>query len=210
MKKNRKGYYPRKSTYYGYGYPKKSKRNKKTIIFVVVTLILLLFGSGIYFVLMQPDKLISITNKWNDPDISAVTGEEKQKSDWQSKINEISNTASSSSDKYVLLLDYMMNYKSSDREINKFTNAILEDYQNGPFLNAIDNEEKILTNIFKSYIVSEYTRAETNYELKTFAYNYQQALSYVYRGLEAVNSEFVKGKEQIMNNILPKLVKGEN
>ena len=206
MKKNRKGHYSTNSAY-GYSNPNKTKRKNKTV-FIIAGLTLLLIGSGTLFgvQVMETKNLTSIINKWNEPNISSVTGEEKQKSDWESKIKEVSNSASVSSDKYVLLLDYMMNYKASDRDIKKFTSDILNDYQNGPFLKAVDNDEQMLTNMFKSYIVSEYTSADTNYELKAFAYNYQQALSYVYRELEAVNSEFVNGKVKVMDKELPKLI----
>lgn len=122
---------------------------------------------------------------------------------WQTKIKEIANNSDSAADKYYAIEKFMMEYreKVTDDEVEQFKNDIINDYKSGTYLSEPNNHERMLTNIFKSYIVER----KSEDAVKDFAFDYQQNLKYVYRGVDTVDSEAVKSNEHQMNKALEQM-----
>lgn len=123
--------------------------------------------------------------------------------EWQTKIKEIANNSDSAADKYYAIEKFMMEYreKVTDDEVEQFKNDIINDYKSGTYLSEPNNHERMLTNIFKSYIIER----KTDGNIKDFAFDYQQNLKYVYRGVDTVDSEAVKSNEHQMNKALEQI-----
>ena len=123
---------------------------------------------------------------------------------WQDEIKTLASNADVAVDKYAALEKYMMDYRSkiTDSEIQQFTNDIINDYESGSYLNDISNHEVMLTNIFKSYLVSEKSSDTVAVD---FAFDYFQNMKYTYRGVDAVDSDAVKANESQMNRALEQI-----
>lgn len=123
--------------------------------------------------------------------------------EWQTKIKEIANNSDTAADKYYAVEKFMMEYreKVTDDEVEQFKNDIINDYKSGTYLSEPNNHERMLTNIFKSYIIER----KTDGNIKDFAFDYQQNLKYVYRGVDTVDSEAVKSNEHQMNKALEQI-----
>lgn len=123
--------------------------------------------------------------------------------DWVDEINAIANSSDSNSDKFYALEKVMLAYETNENEVTQFESEIVSDYKNGTYLNELDNHERMLSNIFKSYVVEQ----NTNGSIKDFAFDYHQNLKYVYRGADTPDSESVKSNEEQMNKALASLNK---
>ena len=117
---------------------------------------------------------------------------------WEEEINEIANNNDPANEKFYTLEKYMMNYQANDEEVKKFKNDIINNYKSGKYLSEIENHARMLTNIFKSYIVEK----NSDGALADFAFDYHQNLKYTYRGADEVDSEAVKANEDQMNKAL--------
>ncbi len=95
----------------------------------------------------------------------------------------------------------MMEYEASEDEVNEFKQNILSSYKDKIYLSNIENHEKMLTNIFQSYIVEQNSEGEW----KDFAFDFFQNSKYTYRGVDAVDSESVKSNEEQMNKVVNNL-----
>jgi len=124
-------------------------------------------------------------------------------SNWIDEINAIANSSDSNSDKFYALEKVMLAYETNENEVTQFESEIVSDYKNGTYLNELDNHERMLSNIFKSYVVEQ----NTNGSIKDFAFDYHQNLKYVYRGADTPDSESVKSNEEQMNKALASLNK---
>lgn len=129
----------------------------------------------------------------------------KEDVDWKSKIKEIAENDDKPADKYYAVEKLMMEYKTkfNKDEIEKFKNDIINDYKSGNYLSELDNHERMLTNIFKSYIVERNSEGA----VKDFAFDYHQNLKYTYRGVDTVNSSAVKSNERQMDKALKEMGK---
>lgn len=126
-----------------------------------------------------------------------------ESSNWLDEINAIANSSDSNSDKFYALEKVMLAYEAKENEVTQFESEIVTDYKNSTYLNELDNHERMLSNIFKSYVVEQ----NTDGSIKDFAFDYHQNLKYVYRGAEAPDSEAVKSNEEQMNKALASLNK---
>lgn len=120
---------------------------------------------------------------------------------WAEKIYEISSNAENASGKFSELEQYLLIYEVSEEEVEQFRIDIVDDYKSGTYLNELDNHDRMLTNIFKSYFVEK----NSDGALKEFAFDYHQNLKYAYRGVDSPESEAVKSNEEQMDEILPEL-----
>ena len=122
---------------------------------------------------------------------------------WKNKIEEIANSSDVVADKYYSIEKYMMDYEADESEVKQFADDIIADYESGSYLSEKDNHERMLTNIFKSYIVER----NADGSMKDFAFDYHQNLKYVYRGVDASDSDEVKSNEGQMDKALVELNK---
>lgn len=196
-----------------YGYQHKNTKSSATekgistiplkwILIGCVLFLLVVGGSyvGVYF--LQSSTLQNTNEEIRNMDIS-VTGVEKTKADWEKSISPIIETDDTTLNKYSQLVDVAITYKVTEREYKRFKEDILNSYELGEYL--VFDEQQNIANLFKSFVLNEYTSAKTDLQFKLFISNYKDALSYVYRDYEAADSEFVKGKEVIMDSALEKM-----
>ncbi|WP_052130325.1 hypothetical protein [Ureibacillus sinduriensis] len=120
---------------------------------------------------------------------------------WAEKIYEISSNGENAAGKFSELEQYLLEYEVSEEEVDQFKIDIVDDYKSGTYLNELDNHDRMLTNIFKSYFVEKNSEGA----LKEFAFDYFQNLKYAYRGVDTPDSEAVKSNEQQMNEMLPEI-----
>ncbi|MED0662172.1 hypothetical protein [Geobacillus thermodenitrificans] len=133
------------------------------------------------------------------------TNENEEAAVWKLKIKEIAENDDKPSDKYYAVEKLMMEYKTkfNKNEIEQFKNDIINDYKSGDYLSELDNHERMLTNIFKSYIVEQNSEGA----VKDFAFDYHQNLKYTYRGVDTVDSSAVKSNERQMDKALKEIGK---
>lgn len=136
-----------------------------------------------------------------DTTTEETTDEEIDPDNWARKIHEISSTEEDASDKFYELEQFLVAYEPSEEEIDQFKTDIVDDYKSGTYLDELDNHDRMLTNIFKSYFVEKNNEGA----IKEFAFDYYQNLKYAYRGLDGPDSDAVKSNEEQMDKILPEI-----
>lgn len=120
---------------------------------------------------------------------------------WAEKIYEISTNGENSAVKFSQLEKYLLEYEVSKEEVDQFLKDIVNDYKSGTYLNELDNHDRMLTNIFKSYFVEKNSEGA----MKEFSFGYHQNLKYTYRGVDSPDSEEVKSNEAQMDDSLQEL-----
>ena len=120
---------------------------------------------------------------------------------WQDEITKLASNSDSAADKFYALEKLLMEYKATDAEVKEFSTYIVDDYKSGNYLSEIDNHERMLSNIFKSYYVEKNSEGT----LKDFAFDYFQNMKYTYRGVDTVDSEAVKSNEEQMNKAIKEI-----
>ncbi len=130
-----------------------------------------------------------------------TVNEEIDPDNWARMIHEISSSENEESDKFYELEQFLMEYEPSEEEIDQFKTDILDDYKSGTYLDELDNHDRMLTNIFKSYFVEKNSEGA----IKEFAFDYHQNLKYAYRGADSPDSDAVKSNEEQMDKILPEI-----
>ncbi|WP_421663710.1 hypothetical protein [Lysinibacillus telephonicus] len=148
----------------------------------------------------ETPEVTETTAEANEPSQPEVA-EEEEIATWQDAIANIVSSEDAASDKFYALEKYMMNYETNEEEVQQFTKDIISDYQSGTYLDEVDNHERMLTNIFKSFVVSE----NSDNEIEDFSFDYHQNLKYVYRGAETADSQSVMANEKQMNDALTKI-----
>lgn len=121
--------------------------------------------------------------------------------DWEGKIKEIANMDIDPSKKIYELERYMMEYKPTIEEVEQFKTDIIKDYQSGTYLGELDNHNRMLTNIFKAYLVEKNSEGA----VKDFAFDYLQNIKYTYRGIDTPNGEVVKINERQMDQAIEQI-----
>ncbi|TKI50557.1 hypothetical protein [Lysinibacillus tabacifolii] len=133
-----------------------------------------------------------------EPAKESVTAETAK---WQDEITKLATNSDSPADKFYALEKFLMEYNPTEAEVKEFSTYIVNDYKSGNYLSEIENHERMLTNIFKSYFVEKNSEGA----LKDFAFDYFQNMKYTYRSVDAVDSEAVKSNEKQMNKALEKM-----
>ncbi|MEY2363267.1 hypothetical protein R6U76_19655 [Lysinibacillus capsici] len=133
--------------------------------------------------------------------IEYPTPKVSEEAQWQEEITKLASNADSAADKFYALEKLLMDYEATDAEIKEFSTHIVDDYKSGNYLSEIDNHERMLSNIFKSYYVEKNSEGA----LKDFAFDYFQNIKYTYRGVDTVDSEAVKSNEEQMNEAIKQI-----
>lgn len=120
---------------------------------------------------------------------------------WAEKIHEIASNEENASDKFSELEQYLVEYEASEEEVANFKTDIVDDYKSGTYLDDLNNHDRMLTNIFKSYFVEKNSEGA----IKDFAFDYHQNLKYAYRGVDSPDSEAMKSNEAQMDKVLPEV-----
>lgn len=116
------------------------------------------------------------------------------------------NSDESASTKYQLISEYAYKYKPSKKQLNTFTQYIVNDYKNGTYLNRADEDKYMLTNIFKALLVERYYADNTGSNpYADFAFDFMQNTRDVYRGNQAVGDEVTQANERQMDKSLAKM-----
>lgn len=127
----------------------------------------------------------------------------KDVEDWGDKIKKIAGNNEVTPDKYLELERYAMNYNPTTEEVDQFKKDIIAEYKSNHYLDDITDDEYMLTNIFKSYLVINNSKAGS--PIVEFATDFFQNMSSTYRGEKPVDSELVKTNEEEMNKIIPEI-----
>ena len=178
-------------------YDRKDDLMKKIIFSTAIVSALMLGACGGEEDSQTEEKSTEVEEETNttEPEQESEKETETTTSNWQEEITTLANNSDAASDKYYALEKFMMNYEATANEIEEFSSDIVNDYKSGSYLNELENHERMLTNIFKGYIVEK----NADGALKDFAFDYFQNLKYTYRGVDAVDSESVKSNEAQMD-----------
>ncbi|OCA85263.1 hypothetical protein [Pseudobacillus wudalianchiensis] len=189
---------------------------------LIILLLLVIGGCTAYFGAKEYNKTEeSVTEAPaekapNSEDNETVSGKEEtaseekeaaEKGSWLSKIQEVAASNKSKTEKFDEVSLYAQDYNASDSERTEFENYIVNEYKNGKYLADIENDEYMLTNIFKAEVVDTYHdhRGQDNTPIALFAFDFWQNTKYTYRGVDDVNSHEVKANEEQMDKALAKM-----
>lgn len=167
----------------------------KILIYMGILLSFLLVACG------EVEKPIPENTKVEYPTPKEESKLEDVDSNWQEQISTIANNSDLAKDKFYALELYMMNYVTTPELVEQFKVEIVEDYKSGTYLSELENHQRMLSNIFKSYIVEQNSEGA----IKDFAFDYFQNLKYTYRGVDTIDSAAVKSNEDQMNKALNKM-----
>lgn len=108
--------------------------------------------------------------------------------------------------KYQLVQEYAYKYKPSKKQLNTFTQYIVDDYKQGTYLDRADEDKYMLTNIFKAILVERYygDNADTN-PYGAFAFDFMQNTRDVYRGNQTIGDIVTEANESQMNKSLAEM-----
>lgn len=181
---------------------KNAATGKKMLIFSGATLVVVV----VTFLMVNNSGETENNENTSKPDNTVKTSAEpkvEKVKDWNEEITAIATSTDTTADKFNTLEKFMMDYRNSvkSEEITAFEYDIITDYKSGTYLNELENHERMLTNIFKSYIVEQ----NADGALKDFAFDYFQNLKYTYRGADTVDSEAVKANEAQMDKALQEI-----
>ena len=125
----------------------------------------------------------------------------ENKISWTEQISSLATNEDAASDKFYAIEKLMMEYEATTEDVEQFKSDIMNDYKSGTYLSELDNHERMLANIFKSYIVERNSEGAW----KDFAFDYHQNLKYTYRGVDAIDSDSVKSNESQMDKAIAKM-----
>ncbi len=120
---------------------------------------------------------------------------------WQDKVKEVASLNSTPPKKFNTIEAYAKNYPATKAEIKEFEDDIVAEYKNKKYLADVQNDEYMLGNIFKAYVVNRYYGAEET-PINDFVFGFYQNSNYTFRGLESTNSNAIKYNERQMDKAL--------
>lgn len=121
--------------------------------------------------------------------------------DWNAFIDGLVANGESENDKFYALEVYAKDYVTNVDEFNEFQKTIINDYTAGTYLNNYTDHKTMLTKIFKAIVVEKTASGP----VKDFAFDFYQNTKYVYRGVDAIDSDAVQSNERQMNKALEKM-----
>jgi hypothetical protein len=124
---------------------------------------------------------------------------------WQDKVTEIASLDGTTGEKFDAISLYAMDYPVTEEEMNTFLEDIIKEYQAGNYLADLENDEYMLTNLFKSQAVDEFFSEDDVNAKQSFAFDFWQNSKYTYRGVDAVDGDEVKFNETQMEKWLLEL-----
>lgn len=151
---------------------------------------------------------ISPEDKSNKEDMD-ITHEEKpvakvestEDVTWQDKVKEVASLDSPPSKKFDTIEAYAKKYPATKAEIKEFEDYIIAEYKNKKYLADVQNDEYMLGNIFKAYVVNRYYGEEET-PINDFVFGFYQNSNYTFKGLESTNSNAIKYNERQMDKAL--------
>lgn len=173
----------------------------KMLKLTVIPLIIIIFCSIAYVD-------ISPKSQANKSDV-AITYEEKpvakvkstEDATWQDKVKEVASLNSTPSKKFDTIEAYAKKYPATKAEIKEFEDYIIAEYNNKKYLADVQNDEYMLGNIFKGYVVNRYYGEEET-PINDFVFGFYQNSNYTFKGLESTNSHAIKYNERQMDKAL--------
>lgn len=121
---------------------------------------------------------------------------------WESEIAAIAASDGSETEKADAAESLAKKYEPNNEELFSYFEYLVGELANKTYLNQIENDKYMLTNIFKSVLVEKYAQ---NDHLKDFAFDFYQNTKYTYRGVDAVDSESVLSNEEQMAKALSQI-----
>lgn len=151
---------------------------------------------------------ISPEDKSNKADVD-ITDEEKpvakvestEDVTWQDKVKEVASLNNPPSKKFDTIEAYAKKYPATKAEIKEFEDFIIAEYKNKKYLADVQNDEYMLENIFKAYVVNRYYGEEET-PINDFVFGFYQNSTYTFKGLESTNSNAIKYNERQMDKAL--------
>lgn len=120
---------------------------------------------------------------------------------WQGKVTEVASFNSTPSKKFDTIEAYAKKYPATKAEIKEFEDYIVAEYKNKKYLADVQNNEYMLGNIFKAYVVNRYYGEEET-PINDFVFGFYQNSNYTFKGLESINSNAIKYNERQMDKAL--------
>ncbi|MFJ8519020.1 hypothetical protein [Lysinibacillus xylanilyticus] len=120
---------------------------------------------------------------------------------WQGKVKEVASFTSTPSKKFDTIEAYAKKYPATKAEIKEFEDYIVDEYKNKKYLADVQNNEYMLGNIFKAYVVNRYYGEEET-PINDFVFGFYQNSNYTFKGLESINSNAIKYNERQMDKAL--------
>jgi len=154
---------------------------------------------------------ISPKSQANKSDV-AITYEEKpvakvkssEDATWQDKVKEVASLNSPPPKKFDTIVAYAKKYPATKAEIKEFEDYIKAEYKNKKYLADVQNNDYMLENIFKAYVVNRYYGEEET-PINDFVFGFYQNSNYTFKGLESTNINAIKYNERQMDKALAAL-----
>lgn len=182
--------------------------------FVLIVAIALIFGEKVEDTAKpavsapaEEEKIVVEEEIAEEPTVTETPVEEPAKVEevvtWETALNEIITNSDGPADKFYAVEELVMITKIpvTDEEIANFQAELLGTYKNKTYLADPFNDEVMINLIFKSLVVER----NVSGAWKDFAFDYYQNVKYVYRGVDAVDSDAVLSNERQMDKALDKL-----
>ncbi|GGN96374.1 hypothetical protein [Saccharibacillus kuerlensis] len=122
--------------------------------------------------------------------------------DWKSEIDKIASSNGSPTEKSDAAEALAKHYKSDAAESKEFETYIIDEFESGKYLTGLSDPKYALANIFKASVIEN---QNVNKPIGDFAFDFYQNSKYVYRGVDAPDSDAVKSNEEQMNKALAKI-----
>ncbi|MGE7929254.1 hypothetical protein [Lysinibacillus xylanilyticus] len=120
---------------------------------------------------------------------------------WLEKVKEVASLNSTPQKKFDTIEAYAKKYPVTKAEIKEFEDYIVAEYKNKKYLADVQNNEYMLANIFKAYVVNRYYGEEET-PINDFVFGFYQNSNYTFKGLESINSNAIKHNERQMDKAL--------
>ncbi|PAQ15033.1 hypothetical protein CD798_08290 [Bacillaceae bacterium SAOS 7] len=138
-------------------------------------------------------------------DASTSKPQETEENDWKEKVKGVASSDKTKTEKFDEISLYAMSYTPNESELSEFENYIINEFKAGNYLNDIENDEYMLTNILKAQVIESHYKDANGNPAGEFAFDFLQNTKYTYRGVDTVDSQSVLANEEQMNKSLEKI-----
>ncbi|MGN7453487.1 hypothetical protein ACTHPH_01595 [Paenibacillus pasadenensis] len=132
------------------------------------------------------------------PDVEAAAN-------WKDELSQIADISGTKTERADAAEALARTYKPSQDELLEFSGFILQAYSDKTYLTKKDDDEYMLSNIFRAVVLERFMDDAEKLPLDSFAFDFYQNTKYVYRGVDAVDSESVLANEHQMNKAMIKI-----
>ncbi|MFP7487272.1 DUF4064 domain-containing protein [Priestia filamentosa] len=140
-----------------------------------------------------------------DSSTETTSNEIEDLNDWKTQVKDIATSEKSKTEKFDAVSQLASSYSLSDDESKEFESYIINEFKNKTYLKDINNDQYMLSNIFKSAAVEKHYQSSGETAMGDFAFDFLQNTKYTYRGVDTVDSQPVLANEKQMNDALAKL-----